>query len=464
MTSYDGLRATVMGLGLFGGGVGAARFLAERGAKVTVTDLKSAGVLARSIEELAGLPLRFVLGRHDEADFASADLVVVNPGVPPDSPYLAIARDAGAVHETEIHLFLSHCRATVLGVTGSIGKTTTTSLLAAMLRAGGRTTWLGGNIGVSLLGDLDRIEPGHRVVLELSSFQLEALGRYEMSPRVAAVTNFVPNHLDHHKTLAAYARAKSEIVRYQNEGDHAVLNADDPVVAAWTSETRARVRWFSLAGPREPGLWADGDSVRRAGPGGEAVFRAGELRLRGRFNLANAMAAAAAALADGVEDPAIRAAVRDFPPVEHRLEHVGEALGATWYNDSKATTPESTQAALSALDGPIVLIAGGHDKGLDLDPLARDILSRAAALVAVGPMGPRLEEAVRRVARPGELDAIEIARAPRLAEAVGEARRLARPGGVVLLSPATSSYDEFSNFEERGRAFKARVRDLGAHP
>ena len=456
---FAGRRATVMGLGLFGGGLGVAKFLARRGAQVTVTDRASAEKLAPSIEALRGLDVRFVLGRHDEADFESTDLVVASPAVKIADPLLELARSKGIPVKTEILLFLERCRAPVIAVTGSIGKTTTTSLLADMVSAGGRRVWLGGNIGRSLLEDVRAIRPDDRVVLELSSFQLEHLGRTAWRPSIAVVTNLRPNHLDWHGDMAAYALAKSQIARHQDAEDQLVLNADDPALREWEGWARSRVRWFARSGPRAPGLWDDQGVARSTDDPSLELFRSEDLRLRGRFHFANALAAASGALAAGVPAEAILRAVRDFEPVEHRLEWVARKGGVDWYNDSKATTADSTIAALEALERPIVLIAGGSDKSLPLEELARAALERASAIVLVGPMGPRLRAALAAEARPGS-PAPDVAVAARLAEAVEHARRLARPGSNVLLSPATASYDEFSNFEERGRRFKELVGNL----
>ena len=456
---FEGLSVTVMGLGLFGGGVGATRYLARQGAEVTVTDLRPAKALESSIAALADLDVRFVLGLHEESDFRSADMVVVNPSVPPSSPYLDVARNSGVPLETEIHLFLEACRAPILGVTGSNGKTTTTSLLAAMQKAAGRTTWLGGNIGGSLLEQLPRIEPEHRVVLELSSFQLEALERHRPRLSVSVVTNLTPNHLDHHGTLEAYQTAKQQIVLHQSSEDVAILNRNDPQVAKWASATKARVRWFGFEADDRPGVHLLGDEVYSSGDDGEFLFSVDELPLIGRFNVANALAASAAALADGVPAEAIRRAIVSFRPVEHRLEPVATIDGALWYNDSVSTTPESTLAALEALPAPIIWIAGGHDKGLDLEPLVRTAAHRIAAAVLVGPMGERLESLFQRTVDSNPSSRTPIVRVGQLREAVRKARALSRPGATVLLSPATSSYDEFPHFAERGRVFKALLEE-----
>jgi len=451
----EGRRVTVMGLGLFGGGAGVVRFLVSRGARVTVTDLRTERDLRESLETLRGLPLKLRLGGHDERDFREADLVVVNPAVPEDSPYLAQA----AALETETNLFVKLCRARrIVGITGSNGKTTTTALVGAVLRRGPARVWVGGNIGGSLLESVGEIRPEDTVVLELSSFQLgplEVLGR---SPSVAAVLNLSPNHLDRHGTLERYAAAKRKILVHQGPGDVKVLNADDPLVRGWEGAAPSRTWFFSL---REPPLWgafAGGEKVRLAVPGGGYEVDVSRRRIPGRFNLQNLAAAAAVSFAAwGGEGEGWRAACEEafntFPGVEHRLEFVAEKEGVRYYNDSKSTDPEATIAALEALPGPFVLILGGYDKKTPFDALARAVAAAPVrACILLGQTAPAIEEALRAQAR-----VPQIVRSSSLAEAV---RFPARPGETVLFSPACASWDRFRNFEERGRAFKELVGAL----
>jgi UDP-N-acetylmuramoylalanine--D-glutamate ligase len=423
-----------MGLGLFGGGLGVARFLVKAGAKVVVTDQKSEHDLREAVAELKGLPVELHLGGHREEDFRQADLVVVNPAVPASSPWLRMS----SALETEMNLFLKLCPAkTTAGITGSNGKTTTTTLTGEILKRGPRKTWVGGNIGVSLLERLDEIRPDDLVVLELSSFQLENLGQLRRSPNVAAVLNLTPNHLDRHGSFAAYAEAKRQIVAHQSTSDVKILNANDSIVRGFASPSTTYL--FSKATLVEEKI----DVSRR--------------KIPGDFNLENMAAAALVARAAGTW-PGWKAACEDvfnnFPGVEHRLEFVAEKRGVKYYNDSKATDPEATVAALSTLAGPFVLILGGFDKKTPYDLLAREVAARPIrACVLMGQTAPAIEAALRAQPR-----VPEIARAASMAEAVAAAA--ARPGETVLLSPACASWDQYRNFTERGNAFKALVKAL----
>jgi len=450
-----GRRVTVMGLGLFGGGVGAARFLVRRGARVTVTDARPEADLRESLDALRGLPLEFRLGGHDEGDFRGADLVVVNPAVPETSPFLRHARAL----ETEMNLFFKLCRAaTVVGITGSNGKTTTTALAGEVLRRGPARTWVGGNIGVSLLESVEEIRPEDVVVLELSSFQLESLGVLRRSPNVGVVLNLVPNHLDRHGTMESYAAAKRQIVAHQGEGDTKVLNADDPLVRGWEGAAPSQTLFFSLEEPPSRGAFArEGRITLRAG-GGRFDLDVSRRKIPGRFNLQNMAAAAAASFAAaGARWEGWRGACEEafnaFPGVEHRLEVVAEKGGVRYCNDSKATDPEATIAALETLPGPFVLILGGFDKKTPFDALARAVAAKPVrACVLLGQTAAAIEAALRAQDR-----VPEIVRVASLREAV---RVPARPGETVLLSPACASWDQFRNYAERGRAFKELVSTL----
>lgn len=450
-----GKRVTVMGLGLFGGGVGVARFLARQGAIVTATDLKDAAALAESLAKLDGFPITYHLGGHEAADFTDADLVVVNPAVPDDSPFLALARAAGVPLETEINLFFKLCPAPIVGVTGSNGKSTAASLAAHLLGAGPRRVWLGGNIGRSLLEELSDIRPEDLVVLELSSFQLERLEPTGLSPAVAIVLNLRPNHLDRHGTMERYARAKQPILRHQRPGDAALLNADCPIVSTWAAIGAGRKLFFSTQAPVQRGAWLDGDqALWRDGGEPLPLFRRSDLALRGRHNAANALAAAGAAVLCGVAPRAIAPRLVTFRALEHRLEFVRTLDGVDYYNDSKATTPEAAIAGLEAFDEPVILIAGGYDKHVPLDEFGRVVARRAKAAVLLGATAGQISEAI---AAAGGASTRLVAS---LAEAVATARRLAAPGDVVLLSPGCASYDMFANYEQRGALFKQLVMEL----
>jgi UDP-N-acetylmuramoylalanine--D-glutamate ligase len=456
-TTFAGKRITIMGLGFFGGTIGLARYLVSQGAQVTVTDLKPAATLQDSVAALDGLPVRFVLGRHEPADFTDVDMVFASPAVREDSSYLVAARARGVPIDTEMNLFMRLCRGSVIGVTGSNGKTTTTSLIGAILRAANPRTQVGGNIGRSLLPEVAAIEPGDPVVLELSSFQLEDLAAVGRSPHIGLLLNLSPNHLDRHGSMDAYLAAKMQIFAYQRPDDIAILNADDPRLQPLAGLLRSQVRVFSGAHAVEEGAYVEGDRLMLAHAGmASEVCRLGDIPLLGRHNVANVLAAVAAADAWGVSAAVMRAAIRAFPGVEHRLECVRELHGVSFYNDSIATTPTGTLAALAAIQQPLWLIAGGYDKGLPLQALGEAIVQRVKGVFLIGTTAPQIAQAIAMacpVAR--ELPAIRLCHD--LRDAVQAAFGAASPGDVVLLSPACASYDQFRHFVERGRLFKQLV-------
>jgi len=461
----EGRAVTIMGLGLFGGGVGAASYFARRGARVTVTDLKGAEALAPSLEALQGLDITFHLGGHRPADFTEADLVVASPAVPKTSPYLAMAAEAGVPVTSEMNLFVALCPAPLVGVTGSSGKSTTTALLGEMLArfrptpvSPPRRTRVGGNIGKSLLDAVNEIGPDETVVLELSSFQLEDLAAVERSPHVAVVTCISPNHLDRHGTMAAYVAAKKNILRFQGRQDVAILNADDAEVRTWKKDARGRVVFYSVQEALDDGAFLEGtELVFRLGGREERADLAGRVRLRGRHNLANVLAAATAARWLGTPVEAIVSAVEAFRPLAHRLQVIGRVGDVLFVDDSKATTPESARAGMEAFDRGVVLIAGGYDKHVDPEVLLKAIRTRARAVVLMGATAEALARALE-----GSGPTVE--RAKDMNDAVRRAARLAKAGDVVLLAPGHASWDMFDSFEHRGDAFRRAAEALGLEP
>lgn len=429
--SVAGRKVTVVGLGRFGGGVGVTRWLCGQGARVTVSDRAKADDLADSLAALEGLDVALHLGGHERADFLDADLLVVNPAVPPESPLLVEAARAGIERTTEINLFLERCRAPVAGVTGTVGKSTTTVMSGAVV-ATVRPTHVGGNIGGSLLEKLDEIEPEDAVVLELSSFQLEALPQVGISPGVALVTNLAPNHLDRHGTMDAYAAAKRNIYHYQDADGVLVLNAACEATARWADDAPGRVEWFDPA--------ADPFA----------------LSVPGAHNQANAQAAWAVGRCFGVERSAAAAALQAFTGLPHRLAFVGQRCGVRYYNDSKCTTPEGAVVALEAFEpGRAVILLGGYDKGVAFDTLAAVAGERAKAVVCLGATAERIARALSAAGA-----AEKTHHAADLPDAVRLAGDLADPGDVVLLSPACASYDLFTNYEQRGDHFTELVAAL----
>lgn len=455
---WRGLRVTVMGLGVFGGGLGVTRWLLRQGAQVTVTDLKTEAQLGPSVAALASQPVRWRLGRHEAEDFTDADVVVASPAVPRSSPFLRAAEEAGRVITSEMNLFFERCPSRILGITGSNGKTTTTSLTYEILMTAGRRAWLGGNIGLSLLDALEEISPADWTVLELSSFQLEDLGRFGLGPDLAVVTNLTPNHLDRHGDMASYTAAKMNILRHLRPGGHAVLNRADPAVWAWAGRVTGSL-WAFCLNPSEqiPGAFSrDGWLVAFQPSGKESALLAWpEFRLPGSHNRANAQAAAAAALAVGVPESSIAPALRAFRGVPHRLELVAEIGGVRFFNDSKATTPESAIVALNSFSERVILLAGGYDKKLPLASLGQAIAERAKRVVLMGESARALERTIREHSRGGERP--DIHHVVGLEEAVTLARGTACAGDVVLLSPGFASYGMFNNYVERGDQFRRLV-------
>ena len=457
-----GKRVTVMGLGLFGGGAGVARFLARRGADVVVTDLRDEDDLRDAVESLAGLPLTFRLGRHEDDDFIDADLVVVNPAVPPTSKFLRLALDAGVPLETEINILFRLCPAPIVAVTGSNGKSTTTAMIAGMLEAAGLKVWLGGNLGGSLLEATIEMTPDDVTVLELSSFQLERLAWTGLSPHLAVVTNLTPNHLDRHKTMANYVAAKKPIFLNQRPGDTLIVNRDDEIVADWLDEAPAGVRKLSF-GKADPPPGAEGVTLRHAegvfqldGSGGTVALDG--LRLPGEHNRLNAIAAALAAVLLGAGRRHVEDALAAFEGLPHRLQLIAEHNGVRYYNDSIATNPESVMVALRSFEDGIILIAGGHDKDLAYNKLARMIVKKVKHTVLLGTAAEKIHQALRDAGA----DASRITRVASFEEGVAKAVALAEPGDVVLMSPACASYDMFRNFEERARRFVELVQEHAA--
>ena len=421
-------RVTVAGLGRFGGGIAVARWLVEQGARVLVTDREPADKLAESVAKLDGLPIEFRLGEEREADFAGADLVVASPAIPPSSPYLKAARDAGVIVTTEIKLFVERCPATIVGVTGTKGKSTTTAMLGEILKRE-FITHVGGNIGGSLLPTLPTIDKTDLVVLELSSFMLEYLGAMRWSPHVAVVTFISADHLEWHGSTEAYLDAKRNIVRFQRPDDFLVVCQENAAAMSFAAESRAKAVPYGVAG-RKP-------------------FR---LLVPGRHNQLNAQGAFAAAQLLGIDWEAAQEAVRDFRGLPHRLQLVHEsAAGVRFYNDSIATIPEAAVLALESFPPRrVIQIVGGYDKGLALTPLANALVERAKAALCIGATGRKLVEMIGQSGLTGAADVYDCGD---LGTAMKLARSIAAGGDVVLLSTGCASYDQFANFERRGEAF-----------
>jgi len=446
----------IMGLGRFGGGADSALFAHQCGAKVIITDLAGPDELADAVAQLAGCEnIEYHLAGHNPADFSSegADIIIVNPAVPPDNKYLRIAGQASRAVTSQIEIFFELCPARIVGITGANGKSTTAALTACLLEAGAarqeigyEKVWLSGNIGDSpLLCSLNEIGPNDIVVLELSSFQLEQLAQIKKAPYVSVITNLTPNHLDRHGTFKAYCQAKDAMFRFQH------LDENTPAVSIFNAQDELTAQWHKRYSAQKGRLCINFKTADISKP------LAANFALPGRMNLSNLAAAAAVAKHFGLSDDSIAEAISGFKPLPHRLELIGQIDGVSWYNDSISTTPASAIAALEAFNCPKIIIAGGYDKNLPFGELGEAIARRAKAAVLIGQTAEKIAKAVSSAQTDRKI-VVEIADS--LPQAVNYANTLAETGDVVLLSPACASYDMFDNFRRRGEIFRELVHQL----
>ncbi len=448
-------------------GLALVRYLAMRGIPVVLSDMKA----DVDVSALAGLPgVRYALGGHPLSLLDDCGTLFLSGGVPIDLPIVLEARRRGIPLSNDAQLFFEICPAPILAITGSAGKTTTTTLVGEMLKAhvnaGGASparVWVGGNIGNPLIADVDQIQPGDHVVIELSSFQLELMSR---SPRIACVTNITPNHLDRHGTMEAYIAAKRNIVAFQSDDDWQVLNADDAVTRALN--THAQTVWFSLEHePHGDGAWLDDNGdlrVRIAARGFEhRICHRRDLQLMGRHNIANVLAASALSAIAGASAQAIQSVATTFTGVSHRLQRVAEIGGVRYYDDSIATAPERLMAALRCFEQPVILLCGGRDKHLPWAEAVALMRQRCKHIVLFGEMAGLVHAEISRQwtgLAGGPPGGPPVVLCSTLDEAVHAAAATARPGDVVLLSPGGTSYDAFKDFAERGDQFARVVRSL----
>ena len=448
-------RVLVVGLGK--SGVASALFLKARGARVTVSDTKSGDELRNEIPALLDHGITVETGEHGERTFREQDLIVVSPGVPVDAPLLEKARSLGEAVIGEIELAAQFLRGPIVAITGSNGKTTTTTLTGEILMAGGLPTLVGGNIGTPAISLAERAKADTVIVLEVSSFQLETIQTFR--PKVAGVLNVTPDHLDRHRTFEAYVDAKARMFENQRIEDFAVLNADDATCVAMAARTRAQVFWFSRQKEVSRGAWVrDGNIFFRDGTQQREVMLVSEIPLKGAHNLENVLAAVCAGALMGCPPDKIRQAVREFKAVEHRLEFVATIRGVDYYNDSKATNVDATMKALESFPENIHLILGGKDKGSDYTLLNDLLRQRVKRVYTIGAAADKIESQIVSSKSGG----VEIVRAETLENALRKANAVAEPGDVVLLAPACASFDQFKSYEHRGQAFKEIVRRLAA--
>ena len=455
---WEGKRVLIIGAARQG--LALARFLAARGAQVTLNDKSTEAQMQNAIASLAGLPVQWSLGAHPLELLDTADLVAVSGGVPLTLPIIVEANRRGLPLTNDSQIFMDAVQAPVIGITGSAGKTTTTTLVGRMAehyaQATGRRAWIGGNIGLPLVEYVDEIQPDDIVVVEFSSFQLEQM---TTSPRIAAVLNITPNHLDRHGTLEAYAAAKARIVEFQRAGDAAILNREDPGSWNLRGMVRGRLVSFGLGKPEAEGTYLDGDRLMVCGEQGEVELMPRSLiALRGEHNLRNVLAACAVAWAAGIPVESMQAGVRGFSGVPHRLELVREWNGVRWYNNSIDTAPERTMAAIQSFDEPLVVLLGGRDKNLPWEKLAELLHQRVEHVVVFGEAAPKILQAIGPLRPDARLKTVD--QQPGLQAAVSAAANIVEDGDVVLLSPGGTSFDEFKDFEERGERFREWVKAL----
>lgn len=462
MEKYAGKKIIVMGAARQG--LAISRYLAKHNANVVLTDARDESALAEELKHLAGSGIETQFGGHDTTLLDGASLVCVSGGVPLTIPFIQEALARGIPLSNDSQIFMEECPATVIGITGSAGKTTTTALVGQMaekyfaMKPNQNRAWVGGNIGNPLIEHVDEMSADDLVVLELSSFQLELMS---LSPQVAAVLNITPNHLDRHGTMAAYTAAKTRIIRFQHQGDVAILNRDDKGSYDLVEDLRADLISFGMKQPggRMNGTYVDRDWIwLQIGKDRLKMLPLEWIQLRGQHNLYNVLAACAIAAGATIALPAIQTAVEEFAGVPHRLAFVRRFKDADWYDDSIATAPERTLAALDSFSEPIVLLLGGRDKNLPWDKLAEAVRKRVSRVILFGEAADLISEAIGP-RKPGQ-KLNSVVKAATLHEAVRLAANQVEPGNVVLLSPGGTSYDAFKDFEERGESFRKWVNEL----
>jgi UDP-N-acetylmuramoylalanine--D-glutamate ligase len=445
-----GKRVLVVGLGK--SGVASALFLASRGARVTVSDAKSEDQLRNEIPALLDRGITVETGKHGERTFRDQDMIVVSPGVPSDVAPLQHARRLGIPVIGEIELTARFLEGHIVAITGSNGKTTTTTLTGEIIASGGHKTLVGGNIGTPAITFVEHSSADTWVVLEISSFQLESIETFR--PHISAILNITPDHLDRHGSMENYIAAKKRIFENQTAEDFAVLNADNEISHSLAAGLQPQVLWFSRQHSVERGAFLRGETIIYRDGRDVEIMPVSEIELKGAHNVENVLAAVAMGMAAGIEPTAIRRAVKEFRAVEHRLEYVSTLRGVQYYNDSKATNVDATIKALQSFPANIHLILGGKDKGSDYSELNALIAERVKRVYTIGAAAAKIESQIG--------SAVPITSAQTLESAVRKAADLAVEGDVVLLAPACASFDQFPSYEHRGRVFKELVQSLAA--
>lgn len=461
ISPYHNKNVLVMGLGLLGGGIGVTRYLVQQGAKVTVTDLRDEVALSKSIACLNDLDINYILGKHEEESFSSADIVVVNPGVSPDSQWVEIARKSGAIITTELGIFLKHYPGKLITITGTKGKSTTTSLIHHLLKHNGYDVRMGGNIGGSLLPELDSMSSSTVVVLEVSSFQIELLDLTSFRQDIAIFTNLYNDHLDRYGNMEKYASVKKRLFDNLGADSVAVCNADNDDTRAIVDMTIAKKLFFSHRHKEASVCVSDGAVYSKQSDQAVYWFKTCELQLKGEHNLENVLAAVSVASIMGLNPSITRDALVSFAGIEHRLEVVRSFNDVTFVNDSSSTIPVSTIFAITSYPQPLNIIMGGINKGSDFSELAKVILLMAKSVHLIGKSKDEVLQALTRYKNNGlSFSTTKIFSHSSLSSAVAGALEESSKGEVVLFSPACASFDMFANSKERGNEFKTLVNSL----
>ena len=447
--NIKGMKVTVLGLGK--SGLAAAELLCEKGAKVTVTDCMVEEKLHGRVAKLRNMKVRFFLGSDGTEAVEGADAIVVSPGVPADAPALLLAEKKKIRVISEIELFSWFCKSPVIAITGTNGKTTTSTLVAKLLGNAGCRVQLAGNIGIPLTGIVKELEAGEKVVAEISSFQLEHIEKFH--PQVSVLLNITPDHLDRYRSFSEYVSAKGRIFENQDKNDFAVINVDDNEACGFLGRIKSAVVPYSRKKDLKEGVFVRSGRIMSRWKGKEEyICSVDDIRMKGLHNVENCLAAAAVGLIYGADTASMRRTISEFPGLEHRLEYVGTINGIGFFNDSKATNTGAVVEALGSFDCPVILICGGRDKGSDYTVLRNSVRGKVKLAVLIGEAGKKLLDDLGGVVRCEESESFY--------SAFSRAALSALPGDVVLLSPACSSFDMFKDFEERGRIFKAEVENF----
>jgi UDP-N-acetylmuramoylalanine--D-glutamate ligase len=462
ISKYKNKNVLIVGLGLLGGGVGAAKFLVSQEANVTVTDLRDAKVLKKSIQELGGLPINYILNKHDENSFSSADIVVVNPGVPRDSKYIKIARDFGAEVVTELGIFIKHFPGKVIAVTGTKGKSTTTSIIYNLLLSNGLDAKIGGNIGGSLLSDLNNMTSNTYAVLEISSFQIDWLNLSKFNPMISVLTNMYRDHLDRYHFFEEYKKAKKALFDSLDKENLVVANKDNLESLDVIKDTKARFSFFSRKEQLNNGAFIQDEkflTITNCQKNEWIGFE--DIRVKGTHNVENILAAIAVASILKLDESSVKRGIRNFNGIEHRLEFVRTFKGIDFLNDSASTIPISTIYAIRSFSKPINIIIGGVSKSVDFNPLAKEILKKAKSLHLIGKNREDIFNLINTYKNNGYYSSrLTIFKHGNLENAIKGALDNAKENEVILFSPASASFDLFVNSKERGEKYKNLVSNL----